>query len=328
MAAQVIIRPVGDAFQFLDAEGEFILQVIGFLGVERAFTVRHIQNMNVFARNPHLVIEAEAVFQPFIHQAQPVFRPAEIFNFHLFEFAGTESEVSRVDFVAERFADLGDSERQFDAGAVQNVFILAENGLGRFRAQPARSVGIVFIRGSSNGRLEHEIELTGFRQQGTVGRVVHGGIRYGFHALALQFHVLVRDILAGQLGIVLSRGLTGLVRLFFRFHQNGILLLNIPGTVFFGGSGIEKPHAALGRNLVRTQTLLGQQAIAHRVGKSAHMTGSHQYGVMRQDRTVHADHILAFLHIFTPPVFLQIALEFHPHGTIVPATVQTAVNFS
>jgi len=328
MAAQVIIRPVGDALQFLDAEGEFILQVIGFLGVESAFAVRHVQNMNVFARNPHFVIEAKTVFQPFIHQAQPVFRPAEIFDFHLFEFAGTESEVPRVDLIAERFSDLGDSERQFDAGTVQNVLILAENGLGRFRAQPARSVGIVFIRGSSNGRLEHEVELTGFRQQRTVSRIVHGGIRYGFHALAFQLHILVRGILAGQLGIILSRGLTGLVRLFFRFHQNGVLLFNIPGTVFFGGPGIEKPHAALGRDLVRTQTLLGQQAIAHRVGESAHMAGSHQYGVMRQDGTVHADHILAFLHIFTPPVFFQIALELHPHGTIVPATVQTAVNFS
>ena len=58
------------------------------------------------------------------------------------------------------------------------------------------------------------------------------------------------------------------------------------------------------------------------------MAGSHQYGVMRQDGTVHADQILAFLHIFTPPVFFQIALELHPHGTIIPATVQTAVNFS
>lgn len=126
MAAQVIIRPVGDALQFLDAEGEFILQVIGFLGVESAFAVRHVQNMNVFARNPHFVIEAKTVFQPFIHQAQPVFRPAEIFDFHLFEFAGTESEVPRINLIAERFSDLGDSERQFDAGTVQNVLILAE----------------------------------------------------------------------------------------------------------------------------------------------------------------------------------------------------------
>lgn len=232
MAAQVIVRAVGNAFQFLNAEREFIFQVVGFLGIEGAFTIRHVQDMDVFARHAHFVIEAEAVFQPFIHQAQTVFRPAEVFDFHLFEFAGTEGEVARVDFVAEGFADLGDSERQFDAGTVQNVLILAENGLGRFRAQPARSVGIVFIRGSSNGRLEHEVELTGFRQQRTVSRIVHGGIRYGFHALAFQLHILVRGILAGQLGIILSRGLTGLVRLFFRFHQNGVLLFNIPGTVF------------------------------------------------------------------------------------------------
>ena len=196
VAAQVIVRAVGNAFQFLNAEREFIFQVVGFLGIEGAFTIRHVQDMDVFARHAHFVIEAEAVFQPFIHQAQTVFRPAEVFDFHLFEFAGTEGEVARVDFVAEGFADLGDPEGELHAGAVQDVLVLAEDGLGRFRAQPASGIGIVFIGGGSDGRLEHEVEFTGFRQQGTIGGVVHGGVRYGLHSLAFQFHFLVGDVLA------------------------------------------------------------------------------------------------------------------------------------
>lgn len=58
------------------------------------------------------------------------------------------------------------------------------------------------------------------------------------------------------------------------------------------------------------------------------MAGCHQYGVMRQDGTVHTDHIVALLHVFAPPVFLEVALEFHPHGTVVPATIQTTIYFS
>ena len=275
MAGQVVVRTVGDAFQFLDAEGEFVFQVIGFFGVEGAFVIRYVQNVDVFTGNPHFVIETETLFQPFVHQPQAVFRTAEVFDFHLLEFTGAEGEVARIDFIAERFADLSDPERQFHAGTVQNVFVLAEDGLSRFRPQPSGGVGIVFIGGGPNGRFEHEVEFAGFRQQGTVGGVVHGGVRDGFHTLSLELDFLVGYVLAGQLRVVLGRGFAGLVRLFFSFHQHGVFLFHAPGTVLFRGSRVEEPHAALGRHLVGAQAFLGQQAVAHRIGEAAHVAGGH-----------------------------------------------------
>src|SRR5699024_1762377 len=42
-------------------------------------------------------------------------RLAEEFKFHLFEFSYTEDEVTRCDFVTERFTDLSDTEWQLAA---------------------------------------------------------------------------------------------------------------------------------------------------------------------------------------------------------------------
>ncbi len=47
VTAQIVVRAVGDAFQFLHAKGEFVLDVVGLLGVERAFSVRDVQDVEM-----------------------------------------------------------------------------------------------------------------------------------------------------------------------------------------------------------------------------------------------------------------------------------------
>src|SRR6058998_2011180 len=45
----------------------------------------------------------------------------EELDLHLLELAATERVVARIDLIAERLADLGDTERQLEAGAVEDV---------------------------------------------------------------------------------------------------------------------------------------------------------------------------------------------------------------
>ena len=108
-------------------------------------------NRGIFAINelPDLAGKMIAQTQSFLRQAQvqiPLItaiapeliplrrrlRMAEELDLHLLEFAGTEGEVPRRDLVAEALADLGDAERNADAGAVDDVLEVDEDALGRF----------------------------------------------------------------------------------------------------------------------------------------------------------------------------------------------------
>jgi hypothetical protein len=48
---------------------------------------------------------------------------------------------------------------------------------------------------------------------------------------------------------------------------------------------------------------------------------------MVQDRTVHAEDIIAFLNVLAPPEVLEVAFQFRTQGTVIPASVETAVEF-
>src|SRR5258706_9067812 len=67
---------------------------------------------------------------------------AEEFDLHLLELATAEREIARVDLVAERLADLPDSERDAHACRVAHVLEVHENPLRRFwpQASDARVV--------------------------------------------------------------------------------------------------------------------------------------------------------------------------------------------
>lgn len=132
--AEVVVATVGDAFKFLLAEGEVILDVVSFLRVVSALTIGDVEDVKFFFIESDLVIEGEAVGEPFIGEAEAVFRSAEILDFHLLEFTRAEGEVPWVNLVTERFADLCDSEGEFDAIGVHHVLGLNEDRLGGFWA--------------------------------------------------------------------------------------------------------------------------------------------------------------------------------------------------
>ena len=158
---EVVVGAVGDAFEFLNAEGEFVFDVVSFLRVVGAFAIGDVEDVEVLAWDADFFVEFEARFQPLVGEAKSIFFTTEEFDFHLFEFAGAEGEVTWVDLVAEGFTNLGDTKGQLDAIRVEDVFILNKNGLGSLRAEVCDGVGIIVIGGGSHFRLEHEVEFLG-----------------------------------------------------------------------------------------------------------------------------------------------------------------------
>ena len=126
------------------------------------------------ARNADVLIKFEALFQPVIGEGQSVLGAAEVFDFHLLELARAEDVITRVDFVAESFADLGDAEGEFFARGFEDVLELHEHSLRRFGAE----VDEVFVGFQRSGiALEHEVESARFGQIASpAGRAIRNAV--------------------------------------------------------------------------------------------------------------------------------------------------------
>ncbi len=85
---------------------------------------------------------------------------------------------------------MSDPEGEFDAGGVEDVFVLDEDGLGGFGAEVGNGVGVVVFGRSTHGGLEHEIELTWFGEERSVGGVVVGDVGFFGGGFAEEFEFL------------------------------------------------------------------------------------------------------------------------------------------
>ena len=93
---------------------------------------------------------------------------AEELDFHLLELARAKREVPRRDLVAEALADLGDAEGNADAGAVEHIFEIDEDALGRFGPQKR----CVLLRAHcTDDRLEHQVEFARLGERTGFGRL-------------------------------------------------------------------------------------------------------------------------------------------------------------
>jgi len=157
MHPEVVVGAVRDTFEFLDAEGKLVFNVVGFLRVKCPLAIRHIEDMQLLARDAHLAVKLQALLEPFVGEPHAVVGMAEILDFHLLELARAEGEIARVDFVAERFAALGDAKGQLHPVGIQHVFVLAKDRLRGLRPQ----IGDLVAGGPEVG-LEHQVELPRF----------------------------------------------------------------------------------------------------------------------------------------------------------------------
>ena len=95
---------------------------------------------------------------PVLVPLQRLFGRHEELKFHLLELTGPEHEVSRGDLVAERLADLGDTERRLLTAGLKHVREVDEHALRGLGAQIGHG-GVGLHRASV--RLEHEVEVAG-----------------------------------------------------------------------------------------------------------------------------------------------------------------------
>ena len=87
-------------------------------------------------------------------------------------------------------------------------------------------------------------------------------------------------------------------------------------------------RAVLRRNLVGAEAGFRKQAIAHRIAETADVAGGNEHLLHRQNRAVHAEHVVAFLHGLAPPEVLEVAFQLGAERAVIPAAVEAAVEFA
>ena len=81
-----------------------------------------------------------------------------------------------------------------------------------------------------------------------------------------------------------------------------------------------------GGELIGAKAALAGFAIDHWVSEGGFVSAGLPDGSTHEDRTVHADDIVAELGHGPPPVGFEVAFEFGAEGTVIPGSVETAIN--
>ena len=153
---QVVIRPVGYPLYLAPSPWVKVLDVVSGFGVVGKLVLRVPPDAEARGIHAQIFVPRHAVGYPSFVGLFILARLDEVLYLHHLELAGSEDEVAGGDFVSERLADLGDSERQPLSGCGEDVVEVDENPLRGFGAQIGFG-GAVFD--GSDGRLEHEVEL-------------------------------------------------------------------------------------------------------------------------------------------------------------------------
>ena len=148
MGGQVVVGPVGDAFQlapFGAGEVKLVLDVHRALGVVREFFLRVLIPAQVLGPDAEAGVPGEALVDPVVVPFLVGARADEELHLHLLELPGPEDEVAGGDLVAERLADLADAERDLPARGLQHVAEVNEDALRGLRAEVGQP-GLVLYR--------------------------------------------------------------------------------------------------------------------------------------------------------------------------------------
>ncbi len=100
----------------------------------KALLVRDL-SVSGFPPESQRLQEVNSIVFPVCEPLQLRSRFAEEFQLHLFEFSGTENEVSRGDFVTEGFTYLCDTKRDLFSGSSLYILKVYEDPLCCFRSQ-------------------------------------------------------------------------------------------------------------------------------------------------------------------------------------------------
>ena len=340
--AKVEIAAVRDAFELAKfpfrQERERVFDVGGSDRIVRKLRFVVFAHAEPFARKTHVDVPLEASVAPEFIPRFRFGRMAEEFDFHLLEFAAAEREVSRRDFVAEALADLADAERNAHARAVDDVFEVDENALRGFRTQER---GVFFAAKRADRRLEHQVEFARLGQRADMF-----GVRpENFGEIAVFKGVDSQNVaFPREIGGVFfaqaeefQRGLFERVEFVFgvdgRDEDADLLRGRAVFAVFESGD-----PAAL--DMVESIAALRLFAVDHEVVEKVVVPGAFPDLRMHNDRAVEPGHfkrarragklfelVVPDDHV-VPPRFFDVSFEQDAQRTVIPESVQTAVNFT
>ena len=252
MAGHIPGSAVVNAFQLSPSERKLELNIDGCFCIVRQLVV--IMELNLVLTElqqiPVIVVTGLA---PVIVNLHGILVVAEIFHFHLREFAGTEREHTRSDLVAERFSDLRDTERKLHTGRNTDQMKIHKNRLTGLGTE----IGdMIIVKHGTDIGFHHQIEFT---RRGEIGRT----------AVRADFRV---------------------------------------------------------RHLIDAVARLAVLAVAHDIAETVDMAGSLPDFRMADHRGIKPDDIIALFNHFAPP---ELFYRFFHRGsvrTVIPETVETAVN--
>src|SRR5205814_6927264 len=81
-------------------------------------------------------------------------------------------------------------------------------------------------------------------------------------------------------------------------------------------------------DLIGPQPRLARSTIDHRIAESVLVTARFPNRAVHQDRAVHADDVVAFVGHDAPPIIFQITLQLDAERSVIPETIQPAVDFA
>src|SRR5436190_2292273 len=133
--SEVEVAAVGDSLELLPPDREPVLDVAGRRRVVRELTRLVRPGARVIGPDAELLVPLAPALDPPLVPLLRLGRRDEELHLHLLELAGAEDEVAGDDLVAERLADLRDSERRLDARELEHVLEVDEDPLRRLGAQ-------------------------------------------------------------------------------------------------------------------------------------------------------------------------------------------------
>ncbi len=262
---------------------------------------------------------------PLLPPIHLVARAHEELHLHLLELPHAEYELTCDDLVAERLADLRDTERQLHASGLLHVEKVDEYALRRLGTQiyRRRTVGR-----RSHLRREHKVELSYLCP---VARA-----RYGAYDLAVEDYLaqLVKVVGIQSLGETLVHGVA-LGCDIGHARRGGTVLLLVEGLAealarllhLLGDLLVLLGEPILDQH-VGTVTLLRIAVVDKRIVERADMSRSLPRAGVHEDRSVETHDVLVQLDHRIPPVALDIVLQLDAVLAVVVHGTQTVVYFA
>ena len=175
MRLEVEVGALCNPFEFVEAPGEVELDIGRACGIVRQLVGVVMPHPQHVGGDAELHVPVEALLAPVLVPLLTVVGMNEELHLHLLELARSKDPVLRGDLVAEALADLGDAERGFLPGGLQDLREVREHALRRLGSQIRVGTGALDRAGL---RLEHQVELAGLGEAvlgaalGTPGGIV------------------------------------------------------------------------------------------------------------------------------------------------------------